>query len=579
MTIRARAFLTVLLSVSTSAVAACGGGGSDPMATSGGADGEANLASGESASSEDSQASREVDEAPAPTPGCPEGKWCSAMYPPEWTADAPADTEGRFLHDFSFAGYHYGEAPPATPPGATYDVVAGYGADATGGSDATAAVQSAIDAAAAAGGGIVYFPAGTYRIASSLTVSTSGIVLRGAGTSSVLRFTKATGAGAHLRFESPMIQRSNVMKLAADAPVRAREIFVADASTVAVGDDVSVGWTITPAFVTEHGMDGTWTTFNGKYEPFFRNRVAAVDTSVTPNKVTLEVPLRYTAKARDGAGLQKEGGYLKEVGLEHLAVSNATTWANAWAENSIDVILFRGVTDAWISDVHSVAMPGATGLNASDTRAYHLRSSGIKIEDAKRVSVLGSSMENAQNRGSGGNGYLFEVSRTNEVLFADDVAKNGRHNFIQNWGFGNAGTVFLRCVSQGSELLSLIGGKLVPEPGASEHHHSLAMATLVDGCEIDDAFKLENRGAWSDGAGHTATDSVVWGAKGTGTVVSKQYQWGYVIGTQAGMAVDTQVESRYGVGTAPEDWVEGRGQGDTLFPASLYQDQRARRMK
>ena len=47
--------------------------------------------------------------------------------------------------------------------------------------------QSAIDAASSAGGGIVFLPAGTYRIDQVLRVQASGVVLRGVGTASVLR--------------------------------------------------------------------------------------------------------------------------------------------------------------------------------------------------------------------------------------------------------------------------------------------------------------------------------------------------------------------------------------------------------
>ena len=44
-------------------------------------------------------------------------------------------------------------------------------------------------------------------------------------------------------------------------------------------------------------------------------------------------------------------------GIEHLAVSNAVSWANAWAENQVHAIAFKGVRDAWVVDVHSVAEP------------------------------------------------------------------------------------------------------------------------------------------------------------------------------------------------------------------------------
>ena len=60
------------------------------------------------------------------------------------------------------------------------NVVTGYGADRTGAADSTTAIQAALTAAHTAGGGTVYFPAGTYKISSGLTVY-AGTVLQGDG--------------------------------------------------------------------------------------------------------------------------------------------------------------------------------------------------------------------------------------------------------------------------------------------------------------------------------------------------------------------------------------------------------------
>jgi len=67
-----------------------------------------------------------------------------------------------------------------TPPPATvFNVKDPYGAIGDGVVDDTAAIQRAIDAAAA-GGGVVFFPPGTYKITSTLTVP-SNVTLQGAG--------------------------------------------------------------------------------------------------------------------------------------------------------------------------------------------------------------------------------------------------------------------------------------------------------------------------------------------------------------------------------------------------------------
>lgn len=71
----------------------------------------------------------------------------------------------------------------------SYDVQAN-GADPTGTKDSTTAVQTTINNAGAAGGGIVYFPPGTYVVAGAHPAS--NVTLRGAGAASVLKNNSGT---------------------------------------------------------------------------------------------------------------------------------------------------------------------------------------------------------------------------------------------------------------------------------------------------------------------------------------------------------------------------------------------------
>lgn len=56
-----------------------------------------------------------------------------------------------------------------------------FGATGNGSTDDTAEIQATIDAVADAGGGVVYFPAGTYKISTTILVSTNAVRLLGAG--------------------------------------------------------------------------------------------------------------------------------------------------------------------------------------------------------------------------------------------------------------------------------------------------------------------------------------------------------------------------------------------------------------
>ncbi len=76
-------------------------------------------------------------------------------------------------------------APPAKY-GLGYFNVKDYGAKGDGSTDDTAAIQAAIDACEAAGGGIVWFPSGSYKITATLTVQSSGVCPLGASRNSTI---------------------------------------------------------------------------------------------------------------------------------------------------------------------------------------------------------------------------------------------------------------------------------------------------------------------------------------------------------------------------------------------------------
>jgi Pectate lyase superfamily protein len=495
--------------------------------------------------------------------------WRSALYPADWTP-AHTDTHGRFLHDFSYAGYRNGEEPLPTVSGPLFDVT-DFGADITGAADATAAIQSAIDAASAAGG-VVYLPAGLYRCDGRLRVAAPGVVLRGDGSALTrLYFTQAEGMSGkgHLAFQGSVSREADIL-LTEDGENRSNVVKVADATGLAVGDETSLGWVITDEFIDEHAMTGTWQAFNGTWRPIFRRTITAIDTIATPHTLTLDIPLRYPAKVRDSASLRKESGYLEGCGIEDLAVSTAVAWDAAWAEVRTHAIVLQGVKDCWVTGVESFPSP----LDAA--KGYHLQNGGIKVIDAKRVTVADCRMQKAQNRGGGGCGYLFEVSKSNEVLYRDCVAAKGRHNFIQNWDFGTTGCVWLRCSSSGSRNI-LASADPIGLPAYSEFHHSLAMACLIDQCTLADGWYAGNRKDWSSGAGHTITQSVFWNTNGGGRIRSWQYGTGYVIGT-SDITIQTTLYNSSATGTAPEDYVEGKNQGAGLEPSSLYESQLTRRL-
>jgi hypothetical protein len=88
----------------------------------------------------------------------------------------------------------------AAPPPTVYDVTT-YGAQGDGTTDDSNAIQAAIDAANARGGGTIVFPAGAFRVTRAITIY-SRIVFRGAGMGATT-IRKSNGGGRYPVIRSP----------------------------------------------------------------------------------------------------------------------------------------------------------------------------------------------------------------------------------------------------------------------------------------------------------------------------------------------------------------------------------------
>jgi hypothetical protein len=517
------------------------------------------------------------------------GPWHSALYPENWQPEF-THPSGRFLHDFSYAGYRLGgDLPSVDPMAQIFDVDQEFGADPSGVLDSTQAFQRALDAAGAAGGGVVAIPEGTYWVGGTLEITASDIVVRGAGRErSFVHFTKSEGMTRrnHIQIRGDVRDHEEAI-LVADGENRSDSVLVDDASSFEVGDDVALGWVITDAFVAEHQMTDVWTAFNGMWQAVFLRTVVEVHTDVSPHRIVFDVPLRYVALVRDQASLRRQSGYLREVGIEALSLSNAVGWDAAWDEMQVHVLGFFGVKDAWVRDVATFVSPIAP--EEGKGAGAHLQSGGLIVAESKRVTVADTHLGYSQNRGPGGCGYLFDVRRSSEILFRDASGIAGRHNFIQNWGFGTSGVVWLRVRSEDGRAYWNREDSFSVR-GHSEFHHSLAMGNLIDSSWIEDGWSAVNRKRESSGAGHTATESVFWNNTGAGVLRSYQHGYGYVIKTGLDLEVlwdppvslqaPQELFDRFGPWehTRPIDWVEGLADPFDVVPTSLYEDQRARRM-
>ncbi|MFM7023180.1 MAG: Ig-like domain-containing protein [Flavobacteriales bacterium] len=526
--------------------------------------------------------------------------WRSKYYPENWKP--PVDSNfytDAFLQDYSYAGYQYGEKALTIPSLTVYDVTkAPYNADKTGTNDATSAIQSAIDAAQNNEGGVVYLPAGTYKInpgagSQALRISKSNTYLKGDGVGKTYilntsyemnnkSIIKVTGSASWTNLPSTKAM------LTADVMKPVNVISVDNTSLFAVGDLIIVRNVVGDDWINEHKM-ANWLGYGNNLRGLMYCRyITAID--AVKKTITLDVPIRYALKTRDGACAFKLSGMISEVGLSDFSIGNVqnpatsgfgeddynTAGTAGYNSHASYVINYNAVINGWMKNV-------STYQPVSNTTKSQMLSNGLLFQYCKNVTADNCTMRYAQYGGGGGNGYAFRVS-ANEVLISNSTSSNVRHGFVFSsmWCSGN---VYLKCKDITSGFQCGNTGSMTTSGYGSDHHMHFSQSNLIDNCYTEgSAFYAYYRPYGGNPMhGVTSTHTAFWNISSGGTkplcVWTQQGRYGYAIGTSGTASSVYTKENSTGTAsiTNPVDITEGVGDGATLVPQSLYLDQLAKR--
>ncbi|MCC5841974.1 MAG: hypothetical protein JJT96_17800 [Opitutales bacterium] len=532
--------------------------------------------------------------------------WRSELYPSDWNPRALGDfATDKIIQDFSYAGYHSGERPLPSPEGPRFDVTASpFNADNSGARDATAAIQAAIDAASAAGGGVVFLPAGTYHLSLSedareaLHITTDGVILRGEGPDRTFLLNTRTemrsrvviriaGDGGRGDFFNRPSARTAITQ---DLMRPTRVIPVAATDRFRPGDFVTIHHELTDAWIEEHD-EPSWLTDRGRPRaPAYLRQITAVDHAA--KTLTVDIPIRYFLRLRDNPMVFRLAAPpLREVGIEHLAIGNREHPGRQWGEDdhrnegtpAHDVhasffVAFERVRDSWARNIHSFSPEG-------NRSGAHFLSNGILIHQSSRLTLADVHLARPQYGGGGGNGYLFRLQHANDCLLIRCRATFSRHGFLFSHA-GTNGVVLHDCVDDQTGRATGHTGSYRTAGSSSDHHMQFSHSNLIDQSTANDSwFEARYRPHPRSAAvrhGVTAAHSVFWNITGRGSpaqavVVTEQARYGYVIGT-SGTRFRVERPNGRPSATDPADHVEGVGRGETLEPQSLFLDQLARRL-
>jgi hypothetical protein len=515
--------------------------------------------------------------------------------------------------DFSRAGYRQGAALPLNQKARIFEVTKPeFGADPTGRSDSTTAIQKAIDQAGRAGGGIVQIPAGTYRLccpedeAASLKIVRSQVMVRGEGiTQTFLLDTTPKPRG-----KSIIKVGKNLTKLEGVEELMVRLV---DEATLAgpsnwptalqVGSWLLITQKLTPTWIKQFG-DASWREADEQIvAPQAIRQVIALNKE--KNLITLDLPLSTEVYQEEVVASLIEPP-IKDCGLESFSLGQLENpdlldWSNedfkregtgAFAVHRAKAIQFLGVTDGWIRDVASFSP-------ISNKFGSHLASNGLELRQSRSITVENVKFRAPRYGGEGGNGYLFSLVNSSDCLLRACTAEFSRHGFSLSGG-GTHGNVLHRCLdSQTGRYIGSTGEEFASGYG-SDHHRGLTHRNLFDQCEADRSLYVAVYRPFGEKVLHgvTAHGSIFWNLRGTGSpdwkigrhgtkplgltvVASQQGGSGLIMGTSGGRN-HVQLGEWYAGGKPPDflkhpDRVEHEGQGHLLVPQSLYLEQLRRR--
>ncbi len=481
------------------------------------------------------------------------------------------DAELNRIPDFSFAGYKYGDEPiPDVPVVRSISPVAG---------DNTTNINNALFELALMPAnddgirGALFLEPGVYRVNGTIKLQYDGVILRGAGdgedsTSNTIikavgdsphkRTVLIAGGGANTEWKDEFFgSRSNIIS---DTVLIGDNWFrVENPDLYTPGDNIIIYHPCTDAWLQAIDYGGThsdepgaepvdvpWTVGS---QPLVFNRNII---KISGDTIFVDVPI-YNTLIRELSQSYiyryTRAGIRRYIGIEDLRIDieyngNEADENHAW--NAVDMFL---IEDSWVRN--------CTFL--------HFGLSGVRTATATRITVENVKAVDPIARVIGGQRYNFQVYRASQqILFLNCYARNGRHHWISNGTSWNSDIVITGCTSSGAYT-------------SSEGHRRWTMGILFDNHKELDGPRpgynprligLYNRGYWGTSHGWAAANSVAWNVDvNDGELICQKppTAQNYAIGC-FGKNVSGSGQSTF---DEPEGYVEGTNTPG-LYPQSLY---------
>lgn len=437
--------------------------------------------------------------------------WHSRLLPPAGGIHAERPVlqfAGRQwqLPDFSYVGHALGERSGGDGiPCRVFPVDPGT-------EDLAAALERAIAAAGAAGGGVVRIPPGRFRLARSVGIDGDRIAVVGAGSARTVievppdytparpgdegLFTIGKPAGG---WHKAWVDRGEVLgALAARADAGSREVLLGEGAPPSPGEWVVLLQYFWQEFSRRHS-GGDWPWHDGPPDPqadregafAYLRRVVAVD----GRRLTLDAPVPrrldpadhpvWLLSAQRPAWIAPRHGLL----LGGMRIEFADNRSGPGGRPAGAGVHIEGVRDAVVADVQVVNAP-----------RY-----GIRLDHAARTTLYRVAVRGVQDYGEGGYGYGIAIAASQAVLVRESLVEDARHG------------ITLRSPLS-SDVVIRESSSWASRGGGDDLHHGYSHQVLWDAHALRHGTGLHAvyRGRLSRGAHETNGTQVLWNVHGDG---------------------------------------------------------------
>lgn len=373
---------------------------------------------------------------------------------------AAEPNSGKKIPNFSWAGYRNGEVPiPTVPTVKTIGPIAGE-------TDATARINAALAEVAAmpmdANGliGALKLDPGLYKVAGTVALKYSGVVLRGSGrtgdpaVSTVIRSTAIAGTeNNEIGVECPIrigsddptvnweTRVGNTIPVASEfVPAGSRRLTLKSTAGLSVGDNIIIWHPCTEEWIAaiDHGgvnLDPPWAPGD---EPIMYNRFIK---AIQGNDIVICAPVFNDLDASLSESFVYKWPDMNEVvnaGVENLRVDMGDPDEENEAHPDSCIVVSRS-RDTWVRNVSTL----------------HFKRSGVMVRRSHRVTVDDVWAREPRSELKGQRRYNFCAGyMAQQVLFTNVWASQARHAFVSGGGAATSGVVWLDSRSNNGYLES-----------------------------------------------------------------------------------------------------------------------------